>query len=481
MSISGAFSNALSGLAAASRAAELVSSNVANAMTEGYGARSLHLSSSTVGGAGSGVRIDGVSRHVDEVLIGDRRLADAAIGFHGAQEKFLEGLTRMIGTPDQPGSLSDRIAQFEASLIEAAARPDSDARLSAVFGAAENLIDHLKNSSDHIQKARLDADHAIAQQVQTLNDGLQHVQTLNVKIQEAQWRGVDPSGLMDLRQAKIDELSPIVPLKQLPRENGMVALITTGGAVLLDGNPAKLGFSSVGTIVPEMTITTGALSGLTINGRTIDVAGDQSLIEGGSLAGQFAVRDVTSVNAQERIDGFARDLVERFENTSHASGGTGLFTDAGAAFSAGSEVALSTRLLLSAAVDPDQGGAVWRLRDGLGASAPGNVGSATLLNQLADALNTPREPASGGFSSVARTSSGLASDLVSIVSSEQLQAETRLGFATAQYQTLRQMELAKGVDTDAEMQKLMQIEQAYAANARVIATADEMIQTILAI
>ena len=36
MSISGTLANALSGLTAASRAAQLVSSNVSNAMTEGY-------------------------------------------------------------------------------------------------------------------------------------------------------------------------------------------------------------------------------------------------------------------------------------------------------------------------------------------------------------------------------------------------------------------------------------------------------------
>ena len=39
MSISASLSSALSGLTAASRRAEVVASNVANAMTEGYGRR----------------------------------------------------------------------------------------------------------------------------------------------------------------------------------------------------------------------------------------------------------------------------------------------------------------------------------------------------------------------------------------------------------------------------------------------------------
>ena len=39
MTLSGSLSSALSGLNAASRAAEIVSTNIANAMTEGYGRR----------------------------------------------------------------------------------------------------------------------------------------------------------------------------------------------------------------------------------------------------------------------------------------------------------------------------------------------------------------------------------------------------------------------------------------------------------
>ena len=41
------------------------------------------------------------------------------------------------------------------------------------------------------------------------------------------------------------------------------------------------------------------------------------------------------------------------------------------------------------------------------------------------------------------------------------------------------MQLAQGVDTDAEMQTLLMVEQAYSANARVIKTIDELIQQLI--
>jgi flagellar hook-associated protein 1 FlgK len=41
------------------------------------------------------------------------------------------------------------------------------------------------------------------------------------------------------------------------------------------------------------------------------------------------------------------------------------------------------------------------------------------------------------------------------------------------------MELQGGVDTDQEMQKLLLIEQAFSANAKVVQTVDELINLLL--
>ena len=56
-----------------------------------------------------------------------------------------------------------------------------------------------------------------------------------------------------------------------------------------------------------------------------------------------------------------------------------------------------------------------------------------------------------------------------------------LSFAAARWDALRQAELADGVDTDQEMQKLLLIEQAYAANAKVIQTIGTLIQRLMEI
>ena len=485
MTIASTLNNALSGLTATARATEVVSANVANANTPGYATRELEVSSQYLGGSPGGVQVKGVLRNVDQAVVSDRVLADAGMGHDSAVARFLNQLEGILGTPEDAHSLSGRLAQFEATLVEASSRPDSEARLNAVLDAAQDLVSHVNDATSGIQQERMLADRSIGQQVTSLNEGLKRIETLNYEIQESIARGQDPSSLMDLRQQEIDLISPIVPLRQAARDNEMVALYTDGGAILLDGRAATVGFTAAGLIVPEMTQAAGSLSGLTLNNMpTMTPDGqNRSPFAGGTLAAAFEVRDVLAVDAQKDLDAFARDLVERFQDpaldATRAIGAAGLFTDTGTAFDPADEVALSERLQVNVVVDPAQGGGVWRLRDGLGAAAPGEVGNAQLLQDLTTALTSSRVSASADFTNAARSSSGLAADLLSSIGADRLHAENLFASSNAQHDTLKQMELEGGVDTDNEMQKLLLIEQAYAANARVIATVDEMIQQLL--
>lgn len=479
MSISGALSNALSGLTAAARGAEIVSSNVAGATTEGYGRRVLETSSQSVGGVGAGVKIDGVRRDVDQVILADRRLADAAAGQADQQAKFYTSLEDAIGLPDDPNSLTGTIAQLESALVEAASRPDSDARLSAVATAASNVTEKMAAVSGEIQSLRTDADGEIAAQTDLLNDRLVKIDALNDEIRLSLGAGHDATALMDQRQALVDEISPIVPLRVVNRDHGEIAIYTTTGATLLDGKPSTFGFTQTGTIVPEMG--TPPLSGLTLNGQPTATLGPYAPIAGGSLGALFEQRDTLAVEAQAELDAVARDLVERFEgiDPTQAPGAAGLITDQGAAFAAPNEVGLSARLQLNPVVDPAQGGALWHLRSGLGATSPGAAGDAALLDAFTTALGENRTAASGRFNSAARSASGLAAEYLSFIGAERQSAQADQTFTQTRKTTMRAAELAGGVDTDNEMQNLLLIEQAYSSNARVIQTIDDMIQTLL--
>ncbi|HEY6919821.1 MAG TPA: flagellar hook-associated protein FlgK [Tabrizicola sp.] len=481
MSVTSALAGALSGLSATARQAEILSSNVANATTPGYARRQVSLGATVLAGHGQGVQVLGIARDVDRPLLAERRLAQAGTGDRDVRADFLKRVEQSLGTADNPASLAARLAAFDQALVEAAGRPESQARLNSVASTAKSLMAGLATASGEIQNARATADRRIGEEVTRLNTALQQLHDLNVNLRSFSGAGRDISALMDERQRLVDQISDIVPVRELPRDLNQIALFTTGGAPLLDGSAAVIGFTPVHTITPDMTQALGGLSGITINGRPFDTAGSASPILGGTLGALFAVRDELAVGAQGKLDAAARDLVERFQglDPTLAPGAAGLFTDGGAAFDPLDEIGLAGRLQLNAAADPAQGGSLFRLRDGLGATTEGPPGNGTLLAAFHEALTASRPLSSTGFAAGNRSFALLASDIQSDSSAQRLSAEAEKSFASARLTALSDLEAQNGIDTDQEMQELLVIEKNYAANAKVIQAVADMIDTLI--
>lgn len=482
MGLSTTLINAISGLNAAARGADVVSSNVANARTPGFARRELNLSAMTLGNTGAGVKIDGVSRSLNQFLLNDRRIADADAGNAGLRADFLASAEGMVGRPGTPGALSDRLSALSSALLQAASRPDSQARLQSVATAANSLTQKFAEVTKSLQNARMDADAKIDTLTKEMNTSLGQIDRLNADILTERSSGRDATALMDQRQRLVDRVAEIVPIREVARPHDQISLFTTGGTILLEGNPATIGFAPVGIVTADMTLASGALHGLTINGQPA-LSTDAGALGGGLLGAQLAIRDDLAPGIQTQIDALARDLIERFQapgpDPTLAPGQPGLFTDAGTSFNPLTESGLAGRLRLNALVDPAQGGALWRLRDGLGAAAAGNVGNATLLSALNDMLEAARVPASGGFIGAARSTAGLAADVLSQIASDRLTGEGRVSFSTARQSTLTDLQLKDGVDTDTELQNLITIEHSYSANARVIKVVDELMQQLI--
>lgn len=479
MSLSSALSNALSGLTASARGAGVVSSNISNAMNDGYATRELSLSART-GNASGGVSVNGVNRLVNQALLGDRRQADGAQFAAQTTSGYLERLSTVIANPTEASSLTSLLADFEASLISSSSLPESETRLQAVWNTASSITDSLNTMSQSVQSLRAEADSAIDTQVANLNLSLEKVEQLNKDIIAAKTQGRDISGLMDQRQAAINAISKIVPVQELQRDMGAVALMTPGGAVVLDGQAAEMSFTPNNTVVAYMTLGNGLLSDLQINGATVS-ASDGGAMSGGSLGALFSTRDELLPDIQSELDTVALDLIERFSSgfdNSLAPGEPGLFWDAGAP--PGATTGIASRIGLNTAADPDTGG-LWRLRDGLGTTIETTGGNATLLQSMQAALNTVSSPPTDALGSASRNAASLFSDLLSSMGLRETETAKNLSFASARQSELTEMELAQGVDTDAEMQKLLLIEQSYAANAKIIQAVDEMLQQLMEI
>ena len=472
MSLTQSLNNAVSGLTASSRMAEVVSANLANVNTDGYGRRSLALSAMSTGGQSGGVSIDGIQRNVNLVLIADRQLAGAE---NASAETLASAFTRLetaLGDLESEDGLSSKFTDLETALIASSSDPSSDLRLQTVLGAVTAIADTLNANSASIQSLRQDADAGIAGDVDTLNSELSRIQQMNSDIQAALAHGLDAASLMDQRQQAIDTVSEIVPVRVLGRTGGQVAIMAASGAMLLDGKAAEIGFTSAHTITPDMTLSSGGLSGITING----VATDTDKLSGGRLGAMFALRDDVLPDVQARLDSVAADLMARFESASVdpslALGQAGLFTDAGAALDPADTVGLAARITVNAAVDPDAGGDIFRLRDGVGAIVAGPTGQNAQLDRWLGGL---------GEKGASSSMSGLAAEFTAQIGTARVAADDDLSSTNARFSILKEAELSQGVDTDVELQTLLAVEQNYAANARLIQAVEEMMNRLMEI
>lgn len=466
MSLSSALGAALSGLSVTARRAEVVSSNIANAGVAGYARRDLAVQSSQTA---PGARVVALLRQADPLLQGERRAADADAAGKGLLAAQLAKLGQSFGATGQEGSLQSTLDRFSAALISARARPDSLPQLASLAQSAQDVQRRFVSISDSIQSLRAEADARIAADVGRLNADLAEIATLDRQIASARTAGRDSASLMDQRQVLVDRAASIVPLREVPQGNGRTLLVSLDGAVLLDGRPAVIGFARS----PIISASSGAaLPGLTLDGQPVS-ATVGGLLSGGALGAAFDLRDTVLPGLQAGLDGLAFSLGKRFQDADPTlgPGQSGLFSDQGGAIDPAQVQGLSARLRLSADIDPDQPATLRLLRDGIGSTAPGPTGDASLLSALSDAFR-------------ATTPIGIpqqAADLVDSLSLRRLSAEAEAGMAAARQSTLQESEAAQGVNTDRELQDLLQIEKAYAANARVIQTVDRMLQTLLEI
>jgi flagellar hook-associated protein 1 FlgK len=158
------------------------------------------------------------------------------------------------------------------------------------------------------------------------------------------------------------------------------------------------------------------------------------------------------------------------------AGGEGLFVEDASIPSA----SLAGRISLNAAVDPTQGGEAWRLRAGLSAATPGDEGFGDYLQGLADAMSANRAATGWVTQNASSSAAIMASEITSFFAGRAARSDDAQAFLTARQTALADSEAnAIGVDTDNELQSLILVEQAYAANARVLSVIDGLLNLLL--
>lgn len=424
MSLGAAFHNASSGLTVALKAVGATSSNLANALTEGYGKRDITIASRIEGGA----RVTAVNRQVNQRVQGQIWLSNSEVAGHEKTLKSLGEIDRLIGGFDDPLSLYELATRFETSLISLASRPDDALRQNNANEAGQQLAEKFRNISAGIQDIRTDAEKRISRTVTTLNDLLGRIDGLNGSIARA--HGSNTAGLEDERQALIDQVSTFVPVKAVERNHSRVALMTPKGQFLLDQSAAELSIGARGLVTSAHGVEDGSLSLPILNGSAFHMP------DSGELHAMLTTRDETAPALLAEISALARSLSDRLSD----------IPDTGPVFEISSDpVDLSSMAFTGdfASLDPSSV---------LSALKQGDV-------PFGDSV----------------------SELSSTISSRLLDRERQLGSANAKQAALRELSAADAVDTDTELQNLIWIEKIYTANAKALQVAGNMLDDLLKI
>lgn len=470
MSLTGALNTASSGLRTTQTLSSITADNVSNALTPGYTRRSAAVVST--GGVQTGATISEIRREVDASLQRMSRLETGKMARYQALEEGLRSYTAYLGQPGDGTSTADKFNAFRNSLTTLINVPSSNGAQSGAVLAAEDLAYAVRGAATTLNTTLSEVDMEIRYEVADVNQALYHLRDLNIRRLDFEPGTVVAAKFGEELDNLIDQISGIIDTRIAVSSTGSISIYTIGGAALLEGE-----------YVQDITFDPG--DGTLMAGQQ-DITPLKDGVRGlqhGSLMGlsELKRRVIPQFNAQ--LDQYAQGLIQTFESadTSLGVGQVGLFTDNGAAFNAANLEGLASRLKINEKLSFAGDAEVWRIRDGLGASTPGPAAEATQLTAFVTALNTPLGASADTGLQPFVTLQDYAAEMVATQATERARAENSFSAASSAAGVVNAArQNAEGVNIDDEMQRLLLIEQSFAANSRVLTTVSNMIDTLIA-
>jgi flagellar hook-associated protein 1 len=453
-------------LAAHSAALATAGHNIANANTPGYSRQVANLVANQGLGltpsmsVGRGVSLESITRARDQFI--ERQLPNALSAQASSQagSDALQSVTAL--DPDLQGGLPSTLGEFYSSLRTLSQNPSDLAARQSVIGRSQSLARSFNQTVGAIEEGRSGLDARILGKVDEINAAARSLASLNVQIQTSGAANGTPNDLLDARQKAIETLASLTGATPYSNNVGDVSMALPGGTVLVsDGRAAQL------SAVPDPANGAHLTLRLTRPDRSGPVDVDSAAL-GGEMGGLFGARDGAMKTAVTSLDAFAFDLatsVNAIHHGGYAMDGSGLrdlFTVSATASGAASQIGVNAAI----AADPRLLAAATTLPAGTG----DNRNILALMGTEQQALATGNNP----IASLQKIITDFGN------SSAQASAYAAHDSAMAVHLTdLRDSSL--GVSIDDEMINLTKSQKAYEALSKVIATADQMLETLMSL
>jgi len=492
------------GLNSISAALALISQNVANGSTPAYATELSNPQSVDAGGEPSGVNIGVSTLASNEALQNQLNAANAESSGASVTSAALANLEPALGTVANGDDLGSYLTALQNSFSNLLNDPSSQPEQDAVVTAAQTLAQGINSLSETYNQTRQAAQNALVTEVGQLNDALGQVGVLNNQIVALQAQGQSTADLENQRNAVTATISQLVDARFVEQSNGALTVLTSGGAQLPTDTPDPLSIASA-TTGPSVYYPDGGLPGIELDGTDVT-----SQFYGGQIGANVTLRDSTIPTYQGELDEFSHTLASRFD-----AQGLTLFTDPSGDLPESTTTPTQSGYVGFAStieVNPLVTATPSLVRDGTRSVLAGDAGGGAPFTPNPDGLagftglidnvltytfgadsqagETQPTPATTGLGPDGTLSAPFAapaalSDFATALTGSQAEDSgnaTTESTDTAAVQTALQNKLTAqtGVSLDTEMSELIALQNAYAANAKIVSGVQSLLADVLA-
>ena len=432
--------------------------NIANVNTPGYSRQRLNMSSDVplntgIGPVGSGVTANEIERVYDRFLGVQINNETQSLG---QWEAYKDSVERVEMVFDESGGygLNQVMSEFWNSWQDLTNNPSGSIERNVLVAKSEMLTATLSQNYEDLQQIQRDIDSNIEGAVKEINRLSENMVDLNQKIIQTELGGHTANEYRDQRDLVLKELSELIDISSFEDANGGVTVSVGSGQVLVEGTHTYT-LSTQPDASGHRDITW-----IDNSGNSVIISND---ISKGKLKGWLDARDVDINDSLNKLDTLASDLMGAV-NSRHRLG-FGLDNSTGNDFFSGAATAAGIQVNPLIAVD------INLIAAAQGVDKPGDSRNAIAIANLQEA-----QTMNGGTATFSAYYDSMVSD-----------AGLAVQQATSYYDHQSQMvlqvenyrESISGVSIDEETVNLIKYQNAYQAAAKLINTADEMMETIL--
>lgn len=445
-------------------ALQTVSHNIANKSTEGFSRQRVELQTNVPIGEGNirigmGARAGQISRTNNPWLEKQIQKEQTSMGFQDGRAESLARVEQVYNEQVNKG-LNQYMTQFFNSFRELSNNPESLASRTMVREASMQMAEDFKRVNTQLRDIQDDVDGQIVNLAEQINKMTKEIATLNEKIVQVEIQGIPANDERDRRDLLLKQLGEKVEISWAEGSNGQVSVTAGNTAILVSG-------SSATDLKAKRTAERNRVE---IFYSQDEYGSDFKLtnnFKGGKIGGLLDVRDSIIEDALKNVDELAYNLAKEV-NTLHIEGHDRYGKPGVLFFEMPEQMAgASEKLSVNQTIMQDVG----RIAAG---NKPGAQGDNTISNMISSLQH--RQVMQDGTATFDDFYNSRVGELGTITQRARSTQE-------AQKSILEQMsgirESISGVSLDEETTKMIEMQKMYDASARVIRTADEMLDTVL--